>query len=54
MTALLSALGAAGQGASVAGDERDSSGTAMAAASGLSDDFAKVGMPFSGMNALDT
>ncbi|KAE8803198.1 Heat shock protein 83 [Hordeum vulgare] len=54
VTALLSALGAAMQGASIAGDERDSSGTAMAAAAGLSDDFAKFGKPFSGMNALAT
>jgi hypothetical protein len=54
VTALLLALGAAGHGTSIAGDDRDRSGTAMVAASGTSDDFAKTGMPFSGMNALDT
>jgi hypothetical protein len=54
VTALLLALGAPGQGASIGGDDRDRSGTAMVAATGLSDDFANDCKPFGGMNALDT
>jgi hypothetical protein len=54
VTTLLLALGASRQRASTTGDERDKSGTSMAAVSGLFDDFEKDGNPFSGMNALDT